>query len=422
MKFSLNHIVAVVVTAVVCLSISPQTGVAAPLQQATKAQGEGLIFKWKKAPWPDVVEWFADEAGFILEKVDQYPDGSFSLESDRALTPVEAIDEINHRLRLSNPPKTLLRNGRRLFLVDADTAWPAELVETIAVSELDNRGKYEPLQVMFDVSGLNLEEIKSQIEQRIQAHNRDFFQAYPDTNEIFVRESGENLRFIRDRIERAKSSGTAIYSELLLEHISAELFLQQLSAFHDLDENYRLEDGSLTLMIDPTVGSQRIVIRGTPAKIRDVENAKMIIDVKPAKVEESEDDPTILRQYLVPRDSKETFEVIDRLLFEEGKGARVIQGSETGKITVMGKASDHAVVEEILGMQTNSGGFTTVQLVNGKASDLLLAAQQILGITTENIATKVNMLANISTCVGLSKPRTRTVFSGNVMRDCDRST
>ena len=394
MKISPKQIIAVAIATVVCLTISPQINAATVPASQEVTQDEGLIFNWKNAPWPDVVEWFAGQAGFVLEPVDQYPDGSFSLVSDRALSPVEAIDEINHRLRLSTPSKMLLRNGSRLFLVDADTELPAELVETIDVSELENRGKYEPLQVTFDVSGMNLDDIEKQLRQRIQSYNEDFFQVYPDTMEIFVRESGENLRFMRDLISRAKASGTQIYASLILKHISAELFLQQLSGFHDLDEEYRNPDRTLKLTIDSAPGSQRILMRGTPAKIRDVESALGVIDVEPAKAEESPDDPTRLRQYLVPRDSKETYEVIDRLLFDAGNGARVIQGSETGKITVRGKASDHAIVAEVLGLQTGNGGFTTVQLENGDAGDILIAAETVLGITAENVADKVKMLAN----------------------------
>lgn len=391
MKFSVNYVISATIAAVVCVAISPQASVAAAPQQATAAaqKTDGLIFKWNKAPWPDVVEWFADQAGFILEPVDQYPEGTFSLESDRPLSSVEGIDEINNRLRLSDPPKMLLRHGRRLFMVDVDTKLPLELVETIPVSELDERGKYEPIQVVFDVSGLDMEEIKEQVQQRIQDHNKVFFQAYPDTNELFVRESGENLRFIRDMIERAKRSGTAIYAVLELKHIGAVLFLERMSAFHDLDENYRNE--KMTLVVD---SPQRVMIRATPEVIRDVENARAIIDVKPADVVASPDDPFKLRQYLVPQDSKEAFEIIDRLLFDAGNGARVAQGSETGNITVMGKEADHEIVREYLGLQEVGGGFATVQLKNGAASDILVATQTILGITAENIGANVNMLAN----------------------------
>ena len=394
MKISPKQLFAVAITTVVCLAISPQINATPVMEKPVVSAEDGLVFNWKNAPWPDVVEWFAGQAGFVLEPVDQYPDGSFSLVSDRALSPVEAIDEINHRLRLSTPSKMLLRNGNRLFLVDADTKLPAELVETIEVSELENRGKYEPLQVTFDVSGLNLDKIEEQLRQRVESYNEDFFQVYPDTNEIFVRESGENLRFMRDLISRAKASGTQVYAQLILKHISAELFLQQLSGFHDLDEEYRNPERTLKLSIDATPGSQRILMRGTPAKIRDVESALGIIDVEPVKVEESADDPMLLRQYLVPRDSKETYEVIDRLLFDAGNGARVIQGSETGKITVRAKASDHETVKDVLGLQTGNGGFTIVQLKDGDAGDILMAAQTILGITAENVSDKVSMLAN----------------------------
>jgi hypothetical protein len=397
MKTSLPQNIAFTVATVLCFALFPAVQVATAVQvnQTQDSDAEMLEFNFSKVSWPIVIEWYAEQAGLTLESVDQYPEGSFSYVSGRLVSPIEAIDEINHKLRLSDPPKTLLRNRDKLYLVDAGRALPAELVETVAATELDQRGKYETLQVVFDVSGLSMEDIESQLRQRVEDYNEAFFQTYPDTNEIFVRESGQNLRFMRDVISRAKLGGTPTYSSFQLKHISAELFLDQISKIHELDENYRNPDGTLTLLVDSAPGSQRIIIRGTPALIADVKSAVVVFDVKPGEFEAAADDPMTLQQYSVPRDSKETFEVIDRLLFDAGGGARVIQGSETGKITVMGRKADHEIVRTVLGLQdSNNGGFATIQLENGDAGDILLAAQTMLGITAENASDNVAMLAN----------------------------
>jgi hypothetical protein len=354
-------------------------------------QEDGLIFNWKNAPWPDVIDWFAEQAGFVVDAAAQYPEGTFSLKSDRPLSPVEAIDEINHKLRLSDPAKVLLRNGNRLFLVDANVELPGALVETVMITDLNNRGKYEPLQAMFDVSGLELDGIKEQVLQRVNSHNEPFFQIYPDTNEMFVRESGENLRFIRDIIDRAKMSKTPSYTTMDLKHISAELFVDRIAKIHGLDENNRSDD--LIVLIDSTPGTQRLIIRGTPEKILDIEKLAAISDVEMDAIAGSDDDPLITRRYPVKRDTQETFEVLDRLLFEEGGGARIIQGSETGFITVRGRKRDHGVVGEYLGLlEENSGGFRTVELTNGNATGIAADTQVVLGITSENLAESVKLL------------------------------
>lgn len=394
MKASIYKFVIVVVATLSFVSNSSLALVAPAQQNAAGAQQEeGLVFNWDGAPWPDVIDWFGDQAGFIVDPAAQYPEGTFSLKSDRPLSPVESIDEINHKLRLSTPPKTLLRRGKRLYLVDANVELPFELVETVEVTDLNNRGKYEPLQVIFDVSGLNLEEIEDQIRQRVQPHNERFFQTYPDTNQIFVRESGENLRFMRDRIDQAKMGSTPSYTVMMLKHISAELFIQQVSSFHNLDESNRNEDQSLIIQVDPTPGSQRLIVRGTPEKIKDLERLASVIDVEAKAIEMSGDDPPVTRRYMITRDTKETFDIIDRLLFEEGGGARVIQGEETGSITVRGRKRDHAIVEEYLGLLAeNAGGFKTVELTNGGATDIAADTQMILGITSENLAESVKLL------------------------------
>ena len=390
---SLKH--ALIALTLMLVGSSPVFASPSP-QEAAETQQNGLVFDWNKAPWQGVIEWFASEAGLTLEEVDQYPEGTFSLSSDRPYTPVEAIDELNHKLRLNDPSMTLLRNGNRLYLVNAKRELPAELVETIKVEDLENRGKYEPLQVIFDVTGLDLEDIKKQVDQRVQSYNEDFFHVYEDTNEIFVRESGENLRFIRDIIAKAKTAGTPQWSEVNLQHISAELFLQQISGVYELDDNYSNKDGTLKLLIDSSAGAQRVVMRGTPALVNDVEQAVKMFDKPPASMVVSELDPLELRIYNVPRDSKETFQVIDRLLFDEGGTARVQQGSETGKITVMGRQKDHKIVEEYLALleANGGGGIKTIQLVNGDAAEILAAAQTVLGITADNASENVSMLGN----------------------------
>ena len=392
MKNTIFHQYFAVLLGTICL-LQPVASAAPCQNKSDAAQETGLEFNFNKADWPTVIEWYADQAGLILESVDQFPEGTFSLVSDGPMSPVDAIDEINHKLRLSEPPKTLLRNGVRLYLVDAESDLPAELVETIDVRELDKRGKYEPLQVVFDVSGLNLEDIENQIDQRVQDYNKGFLQTYPVSKQIFVRESGENLRFIRDVIERAKKN-LMKYSSYRLKHISAEMFLDQISPFFELDESYRNPDGTLIVSIDSAPGSQRLILRSTPDLLEEFKLAAAEVDVEVGAGDTVEAEKKYIQQYPVARDSEETFNIIDRLLFDEGRGARVIQGSETGKITVQGTKKDHELVLEVLNMQANSGGFAIVQLKNGDAGDILLAVQNLMGITVENAADGPTMIAN----------------------------
>ena len=394
MKISTPQQIAVVIAAVVSFAFTSL--VASPFQTQDDKPQDGMIeFNFSKSAWPVVIEWYAEQAGLVLDTVDQYPEGSFTYVSNGPISPLEAIDKINHKLRLSEPSKVLLRNGDRLYLVDAGRAIREELVETVTPEELDGRGIYEPLSVMFDVSGLNLDDLKKDLLQRVQPYNEDFFHVFPDTNQIFVRETGGNLRFMRDIINRAKSSGKLTNKRLSLKHISPELFLDQISRFHDLDEDYHNPEGTLMLQTDLAPGSQDLIVRGTPAMIADIDDLRALFDVETEFVASSPDDPQTLKWYLVPRDAQEMFEIIDRELFEAGRGARVSLGSETGKITVRGRAADHKIVREVLSLQESGGGLETVRLANGKATDVLLSAQTMLGITAENIADKVTMLANV---------------------------
>ena len=174
------------------------------------------------------------------------------------------------------------------------------------------------------------------------------------------------------------------------------MFLQQITGVYELDDNYSNKDGTLKLLVDSTAGAQRIVIRGTPALVSDVKEAVKMFDKQPASMVVSELDPMELKIYNVPQDSKETFEVIDRLLYDAGGKARVQQGSETGKITVMGRKKDHQIVDEYLALlkANGGGGIKTMHLVNGDAAEILAAAQTVLGINADNASESVSMLGN----------------------------
>jgi len=151
---------------------------------AQDTQQPGLNFDFSDAPWQAVVEWFSAESGYMLEPVDQWPEGTFTLQSDGPVSPMKAIDEINHKLRLSEPPKTLLRNGRKLYLVDATRDLPDELVETIPVGQLDSRGKYEPLQVIFDVDAKNMDQIRETILETISPIDEPHLNVLMASNQI----------------------------------------------------------------------------------------------------------------------------------------------------------------------------------------------------------------------------------------------
>ena len=103
--------------------------------------GDGkLQFSFRYAPWQDVLDWFATQAGLSLH-ADTAPPGTFNYIDSRRYSPSEAIDVINSILLTKG--FTLIRREKALILINLEDGIPPNLVQRIAEHELDNRGEFE---------------------------------------------------------------------------------------------------------------------------------------------------------------------------------------------------------------------------------------------------------------------------------------
>ncbi|MDT9046906.1 hypothetical protein RSW36_27705, partial [Escherichia coli] len=83
------------------------------------------------------------------------PPGSFSYFDDRAFTPTEALDVLNGYLL----PKgyVLVRRDRFLVSLNLDQGIPPNLVPSVTVDELAQRGRNELVSLVIPVTGLEAE-------------------------------------------------------------------------------------------------------------------------------------------------------------------------------------------------------------------------------------------------------------------------
>ncbi len=75
-------------------------------------------FTFDESDWESVIEWFADQAGYSLQPVFSYPEGSFTIKDETEYTVREALDQLNHALLLLEEPYTLIRNRDNVGLVE----------------------------------------------------------------------------------------------------------------------------------------------------------------------------------------------------------------------------------------------------------------------------------------------------------------
>jgi type II secretory pathway component GspD/PulD (secretin) len=119
-----------------------------------------LRFNFRFQRWSDVLEWLAKQSDLSLV-LDAPPPGTFNYSDTKEYTPVEAQDLLNGVL--STKGYTLIRRGRMLLVIDVQEGIPEGLIPRIPLEELDKRGKFELVSVMFPLAGREPQGVKAEI-------------------------------------------------------------------------------------------------------------------------------------------------------------------------------------------------------------------------------------------------------------------
>ncbi|MEL7500265.1 MAG: secretin N-terminal domain-containing protein [Planctomycetota bacterium] len=339
-----------------------------------------IRFSFQDQDWRDVIPWFADQAGFQLQQVDDWPEGVFSLQDQDEYSVLEALDQLNHALRIKKPDAyTLIRNRRMLILTRVADSYPDELIETVNVADLQNRGKYEIMDVKFELSELDGEVIYDELKQLVSDEFRNQYALFPSSNQLQARGTGEQLRNMRDlimdamRIMESNQRGSFIYT---LKYQDPETFLAIVGAELGFrGENTTNEEGTISIIAEPL--SDRLFVSGTK-KMRDrFETLATMVDSDPNNTAEVvEVDAPYFFKYPVLSDPKLAFNLLQNVL--EGTDAKMEQDEVTGSIVVLARDEDHQRVKSGLAiLENNQDGFAIIKLEKIGAAEALTIMQNI---------------------------------------------
>src|SRR5687768_10122621 len=120
-----------------------------------------LTFSFRYQPWQEVLDWFADQAGLSLV-FETLPPGTFNYNDTRTYSPAEALDVLNSVLLIKG--YTLVRKDRMLVVVNLEDPIPPNLVPDISLEELDERGEYELVRVLFPVWNMTPDQAGQEIQ------------------------------------------------------------------------------------------------------------------------------------------------------------------------------------------------------------------------------------------------------------------
>ena len=350
------------------------------------ASQQKIQFSFAQEEWKDVIKWFAEQAGFSLQPVDEWPEGTFDLVDDSEYTVIDALDQLNRALRLRDPAYTLVRNRNMLILVEADQDdFPTELVETVRVEDLDQRGVYETMRCVFDFGELNADDFRTPLEQLVSDSKPPAFAVFPKANQIQIRETGGTLRVIRDIIataqkrQSARDSSVTVYR---LKYTDADSFLFVARGLLGLAEDTNAnDDGTLSISAEPL--SDRLFVKGSTMELKQFDKVAALLDVPPDEVDnDGPVDKLSFQSYPVTADPQLAFDALQTFL--DGRdGVRMQQDAKTGAISVMGRQADHQIVADTLAMIEGNNGqqFAIVPLQYADPQTVILTVRSLLGQT-----------------------------------------
>ena len=350
------------------------------------SNGKTVRFSFNEEEWSEVIHWIAEQANFSLQPVADYPEGVFTLIDDSKYTVLEALDQLNHALRIRQPEGyTLIRNRNMLILSSLRDRenFPNDLIETVKVEDLDKRGKYETISCIFDVGELDAETIGGQIEQLVSRDNKEFFIVFPTANQIHVRETGGQLRKIRDLIQASlqKEFGDEMKLKVYhLQNLDAEAFMELARPLLGMEpgSNKRKDEKLLIPPVQPF--AERLFIRGNAKWLAEFDKVAKTID---SDLEEVVSDVVLdkpyLKMYPVLVDRVLAFDTLQTMLEPRSDEVRMQQDENTGAITVLGRKDDHQLVLDTLAAISGDGseGFALIKLLKGDPAEIIVVLQNL---------------------------------------------
>ena len=347
----------------------PETAVQEPRPPANPDDQRIQFKQFYKVEWRPIIEYYADQAGLSLRFVDLPPTGTFDYQSDRSMTLNEGLDFLNQMLIQSD--RVLIRNGDLLSLYDVTKGIPDDLIQTVAADDLDRHGNYEVLNCNFDISGLEGEDLRNQLEPYISDHYRSNLTVIPAANVMIVQEIGYKLRFIRDQIlgPALRSRGDWDVQQITLDHVSVEDVLVHAAAMGIQRESMSNDEGTLTLSVSPY--DNQILVLGDPEQIRMFGRIVDAVDVPLGEGEIEPREPPFFQRYTVVGEAEKIHQILQTLLAGSPE-VRLDYDGDSNQIYLYGRKEDHDKTVEVINQaEGSSDELAVIRIENQNVQDVI---------------------------------------------------
>lgn len=353
---------------------STETGQPPANAAAATSDEAKLTFNFRYQPWQDVLDWFADQAGLSL-LIESPPSGTFNYRDTRSYTPAEALDVLNGVLLTKG--YTLVRNGRMLVLVNLEDGVPPNLVPDVPREELDERGEYELIRVLFSVWNMTPEQAAEEIQPILGPQGKVV--TLPQARQIQVTETAGRLRTIRAIINAVEQpeQGTAGVREFPLKHITFDAAMPTLRNMLGIPaEAYSTPDGSV--QISKSATGEKILFRGTAQHAARLQEILRLIDV-PEAAAGINGAPQIEVYSVTSADPEAVLKVLQTLLRDD-PNVTLTADEEAGHIVAFAAPPQQATIRATIEqMQQDSRQVDVIALTNTDPQVAVLAINKLFG-------------------------------------------
>jgi type II secretory pathway component GspD/PulD (secretin) len=343
-----------------------------------------LEINFQRQPWGDVIRWLAEQADMSVHS-EVTPPGTFTYRDlSRKYTVGEVLDVMNAYLLDSG--YSLFRQGRLLRCVnfEDDQAMRGELLkeltETISEAELANRGRYEPVRVLFSLQRLNPDDVIDQVLELLSVQGTAV--SLVTSGQLLVTDMAGNVRNVADFLQRAEdpasARGAAVQS-FVLQSITAEEVLSVARPLLDLESDSNVSEG---IKLSTNTFGTMIFARGEADKIQILRDLVKQMDKAPDATDKpiTYETPYVGRHLVRGIDLKLAYEVAAQLL--AGSPDVKLATDETAKqLVLMGRKGDHQLIQETLdSLAGELSDFKVIPLQNLDTQMAIAAVKKFFGL------------------------------------------
>jgi len=315
-----------------------------PVAPPSFAKDGKLTFNFRYQPWRDVLDWFAESADLSLV-LESPPPGTFNYQDARSYTVAEALDVMNSVLLTKG--FSLVRKGRMLLLINLEDGIPPNLVTDVPLDELDQRGEYELVRVLFRVHSLSTDDAADELKQLVGPQGKVL--ALPKAGMVQVTETAGRIRAIRAAIEAIEqpAGGDGTVREFPLEYVAASEVLPVVRQMLGIpEEEMATPTASLQLAVDPL--GMKIFAQGAGVQLRRLEEVLKLVDVPEAASGSGLSQTPQLMVYNVRGADPELVLKVLQEILAGNEGTRLSTDAETGALVALATPAEHKTIRELL--------------------------------------------------------------------------